>query len=383
VARDGTDVRALALILAVAAALPAVASARDIPAAWSNYAHVHRSRSAVRLVVVHVAEGSFGGTVQWFRNPKARSSAHYVVGRLGETDHMVPDGEIAWHAGNGWVNAHSIGIEHEGYTNVDGTFTDAEYRASARLVASLLRRYKLPADRAHVIGHNQVPDPNHRGELGGFAHHTDPGTFWNWTRYMTYVRDYRAGHTPPPPPLDVTIPQLALGQPVTGVVPWTAVVAGSTAVSHVDFLVDGTVRATETSPPYALTWDSSWEPTGRHVLSVRAVGIDGSSALATVVVESHGVTPAPPVVGSIGLESGDVVDGSVELDPELSGGPVARLELWVDGAVAESEPSAPLTLDPSSLTPGPHTVAVRAVGPRGAVSATVVVVTVAPPPPLP
>src|SRR5438045_5068538 len=79
------------------------------PAAWSNYSHHHRPASAVRLVVVHVAEGSFDGTVGWFRNRRAHASANYVVGRDAEIAHMVPDANIAWHAGNSYVNYHSIG----------------------------------------------------------------------------------------------------------------------------------------------------------------------------------------------------------------------------------------------------------------------------------
>src|SRR5947207_15415283 len=169
-----------------------------IPAAWSNYSHQHRPASAVRLVVVHVTEGSYGGTISWFRNRRARAAANYVVARDGRIAHMVPDNEVAWHAGNGYVNAHSIGIEHEGYAEIDGTFTDAEYRASAQLLATLLHRYHLRADRGHVIGHNEVPDPYHRGEFGGYSHHTDPGSHWDWPRYMSYVRAYRAGHAPPP-----------------------------------------------------------------------------------------------------------------------------------------------------------------------------------------
>src|SRR5579884_2669014 len=188
----------------------ALLSIAPILAAPSNYSHEHRPASAVHLVVIHVTEGSYDGTLSWFRNPKARAAANYVVGRDGRIAHMVPDDVVAWHAGNGYVNAHSIGVENEGYAGVDGTVTDAEYRASAQLVATLVRRYRIPVDRGHIIGHDQVPDPFHRGEYGGWAHHTDPGAYWNWPRFMSYVRDYRAGRVPPPLPVDVTIPDLTL-----------------------------------------------------------------------------------------------------------------------------------------------------------------------------
>ena len=360
-------------------AVSILATVLPIPAAWSNYSHHHRPASAVRLIVVHVTEGSYAGTVKWFRNPRAHAAANYVVGRDGQIAHMVPDSEVAWHSGNGYVNAHSIGVEHEGYTRIDGIVTDAEYRASASLVASLLRRYHLPADRGHVIGHNEVPDPFHRGLFGGWAHHTDPGRYWDWRRYMTYVRDYRAGVTPPPLPVDVTIPGLELGQQVRGLVAWTA---DATNAAHVDFIVDGIDRATVDSPPYTWAWDTALERPGRHVLTARAVTADGLSAIATVVVDST-TPPLPPP----NVELPDLppeLSGVVEIDPILDGR-VASLELWIDGSVVQTVTGAPwtFTLDTSPLAPGRHTLAVRAVGPTGKARAAITLVQVPEPPPAP
>jgi len=359
-------------------AVSILATLLPIPAAWSNYSHQHRPASAVRLIVVHVTEGSFDGTVKWFRNPRAHAAANYVVGRIGEVAHMVPDDEIAWHAGNGWVNAHSIGVENEGYTHVDGVVTDAEYRASAQLVASLLRSYHLPADRRHVIGHNQVPDPFHRGLFGGWAHHTDPGVYWDWTRYMTYVRDYRAGVTPPPRPVDVTIPGLELGEHVSGLVSW---VAEATNAARVDFIVDGTERGSVDSPPYVWAWDTSLERSGRHVLTARAVAADGRSAIASVVVVSPAQQVPPP---GVALPDLPPLVGAVEIDPILDGR-VASLELWIDGSVVQTVTSAPFvfTFDASTLAPGEHTLAVRAVGQTGAAAAAITQVQVPEPSPAP
>jgi len=366
-------------VLRVAAALLSLVPipAALIPAASSNYSHHHRPAAQVRLVVVHVTEGSFGGTISWFRNPRARAAANYVVGRDGRIAHMVPDDRVAWHAGNSSVNYHSLGVEHEGYTAVDGTVTDAEYRASARLVARLLRRYGLPADRRHVIGHHEVPDPRRRGAYGGFAHHTDPGTHWDWPRYMGYVRAFRAGRTPPPRALDVTIPGLRLGQAVSGVVPWAAVPAGG-EVERVDFLVDGVVRASATEAPYAYGWDTALERSGRHVLTARAVGLDGRTAIAAVVVRSETAPAPPPLVTLPELQPGQTVTGVLTVTPLLAGGPVARVELWIDGAVSQTATATPWTLawDTRGVDPGTHVLAVRAVGPRGKATAAIVPVTV-------
>jgi hypothetical protein len=351
-------VRALALTLL---AVP-------FPAAWPNYSHHLMRPSSVRLIVIHETEGSYGATISWFRNPRARAAAHYVVGRDGRIAHMVTNDHPAWHAGNSYVNAHSIGVEHEGYTGVQGTLTDAEYRASARLVAGLLRRYRLPGDRGHVIGHDEVPDPYHRGAYGGYSHHTDPGRYFDWPRYMAYVRDYAAGRTPPPRAVDVTLDGLSLDAAVTGVVPLAATPTGD--VEHVDFLVDGVVRAT-VGAPFTWDWDTSLETNGRHVLAVRA-----GSAVAAVTVTSS-TPPAPPPTVEL-PELAEPLSGVVQLTPTLGGGPVAKVELWIDGVVVQTVDAEPWTLtwDTSTVGPGQHTLAIRAVGPRGRPAAAVAVVTV-------
>ena len=113
--------RRAAVAAAAALGLPGVPF---VPASPHNYAHTHRSAAAIRILVVHTIEGSYGGAISWFRNPRARASANFVVSRDGEVTQMVPTWAVAWHAGNGYVNAHSLGIEHEGFTNVRYTVTD-------------------------------------------------------------------------------------------------------------------------------------------------------------------------------------------------------------------------------------------------------------------
>ena len=83
-------------------------------------------------------------------------------------------------------------IEHEAFVRSCTWYTDAMYRSSARLVAYLVLKYGIPLDRAHVIGHNEVPDPNNPGRRGGVSGHSDPGPCWNWNKYMALVREYAA-----------------------------------------------------------------------------------------------------------------------------------------------------------------------------------------------
>ena len=44
---------------------------------------------------------------------------------------MVPDEDIAWHAGYWPYNESSIGIEHEGFVDDPGNYTSAMMAASA------------------------------------------------------------------------------------------------------------------------------------------------------------------------------------------------------------------------------------------------------------
>jgi len=165
--------------------LTAKAPSPDYPAAsWvaahaGNRAVASRPKSSkIDRIVVHVTQGAYPGTISWFQNPRAKVSAHYVVRSSdGDITQMVRDKDVAWHAGNSSYNARSIGIEHEGFVNNASWFTDAMYRASAALTRALCDKYGIPKNRSHIIGHNQVPG----------ATHTDPGSHWDWAKYMRYV----------------------------------------------------------------------------------------------------------------------------------------------------------------------------------------------------
>ncbi len=170
--------------------------AADYPRAtwWGNngrnYTNSNRGASGISKIVIHVAQGNYADTLNWFRNPdNTGSSAHYTVSERGAIGQSVREEDIAWHAGWWETNKRSIGIEHAGYVGNPSWFTSKMYRSSARLSAYLCKRYRIPIDRQHIIGHNQVPGCS--GSGGGISCHTDPGRYWNWERYMRLVRYYR------------------------------------------------------------------------------------------------------------------------------------------------------------------------------------------------
>jgi hypothetical protein len=53
-------------------------------------------------------------------------------------------------------------------------------RSSARLTAYLCRKYGIPIDRQHIIGHNEVPGSTH----------TDPSPYFPYDKYLRLVRSY-------------------------------------------------------------------------------------------------------------------------------------------------------------------------------------------------
>ena len=81
--------------------------------------------------------------------------------------------DVAWHAGNWYVNAKSIGLEHEGYAARGTWYTEAMYRSSAKLVRYLADRYDIPLDRQHILGHDVVQGHRARERR---RHALGPGT---------------------------------------------------------------------------------------------------------------------------------------------------------------------------------------------------------------
>ncbi|HMR11063.1 MAG TPA: N-acetylmuramoyl-L-alanine amidase, partial [Polyangiaceae bacterium] len=149
------------------------------PAAPGNYAPASRGAGQINYVVIHTIQGSYSGAISWFKNPSAKVSSHYVVRSSdGRITQMVDDSDIAYH--DGCFNSNSIGIEHEGFVDDPGKwYTDAMYRESAKLTAWLCDKYNIPKDRQHILGHNETPD---------CSDHTDPGSGWDWNKYMNYVK---------------------------------------------------------------------------------------------------------------------------------------------------------------------------------------------------
>ncbi|NEA98393.1 peptidoglycan recognition family protein [Streptomyces sp. SID13726] len=137
---------------------------------------------SIKYIVIHDTEGTWDGVLNLVQDPTYVSWNYTLRSTDGHIAQHVKAKDVAWHAGNWYVNAKSIGLEHEGFlANPDAWYTEAMYRSSARLVRYLSAKYGIPLDRQHILGHDNVPGPT-TSTVAGM--HTDPGPYWDWRHYF-------------------------------------------------------------------------------------------------------------------------------------------------------------------------------------------------------
>jgi N-acetyl-anhydromuramyl-L-alanine amidase AmpD len=155
----------------------------DAPGSYGNHDLSDRPRNQkIDYIIIHDTEETYDKTLKLVADPTYVSWHYTIRSADGHIAQHVRTKDVAWHAGNWFVNAKSIGIEHEGFLAKGGAwYTEAMYRSSARLVHYLAKRYDIPLDRAHILGHDNVP-----GTTPGTVPtmHVDPGPYWDWGHYF-------------------------------------------------------------------------------------------------------------------------------------------------------------------------------------------------------
>lgn len=163
------------------------------PASTSNYTS-GRGGSDVNFVTIHTIQGSYASAIAWFRNSRARVSAHYIIRASdGQITQMVCENDKAYHVKTD--NAQAIGIEHEGFID-DGSawYTNEMYESSAALVRDICNRYDIdplktyggpPTDGVNTLTNTCYKIKGHQHFRGN--NHIDPGPFWDWDRFYRLV----------------------------------------------------------------------------------------------------------------------------------------------------------------------------------------------------
>ncbi len=238
-----------------------VAARKDALGDYPNIAQYKQSpnysagRTSYQYVLIHTMQGGYAGCISWFQNPASQVSSHYQVRSSdGQVTQMVTHGNTAWHAQ--CYNSKSIGIEHEGFiASPSQWYTDAMYTESAKLTRWIADRHGIPKDRAHIIGHNEVASPCNTGG------HTDPGSGWNWSKYMGLV----LGSTPTTPGTGTFIGAIYTGGVSTNRVQGAVVT------------VNGQTATTGTDGIYQFNL-----PAGSYTASVTKAGFGTNTAVRTV-----------------------------------------------------------------------------------------------------
>ncbi|WKX74544.1 N-acetylmuramoyl-L-alanine amidase [Streptomyces sp. XD-27] len=136
----------------------------------------------IDYIVIHDTEATWDTTLKLVQDPKYVSWHYSLRSADGHIAQHLATRDIGWHAGNWYVNAKSVGLEHEGFLAApDAWYTEAMYRTSARLVRHLAGKYGIPLDRQHILGHDTVPGTLTPAIKGM---HTDPGPYWDWAHYF-------------------------------------------------------------------------------------------------------------------------------------------------------------------------------------------------------
>lgn len=94
-----------------------VSEAGEAPVTFINSPNQSGTITPKYLIIHYTAGRSAASSIEWFKNPDAKASAHLVIGLDGKITQMVPFNKTAFHAGKSqWaglvgMNSHSIGIE--------------------------------------------------------------------------------------------------------------------------------------------------------------------------------------------------------------------------------------------------------------------------------
>ena len=164
----------------------------------------------INYIVIHDTEGSYDTTIRLVQDPTYVSWQYTMRSADGHVAQHVLRKDVAWHAGNWYVNAKAIGIEHEGFAAHGTWYTEAMYRSSAKLVRYLARQNDIPLDRAHILGHDNVPGTVPSTVQGM---HWDPGPYWDWAHYFDLMGAPFKGRGNAPTGMVTIRPDFATNQP--------------------------------------------------------------------------------------------------------------------------------------------------------------------------
>ncbi len=171
-------------------ALPGDSAEFSATSFWTDAAFKARfgTGRAYQYVIIHQTEGHKELDMAILTGPL---SVHKYVTKNGERYHLLDDEFGAYGCGvrdpahktyllgevfsrNENLATLQIEIENFGYED----FTDPEYEAAAFWTAHWCRRYNIPVNRQHLLGHRELNKLKR-----------DPSDKWNWDYFISLVMD--------------------------------------------------------------------------------------------------------------------------------------------------------------------------------------------------
>jgi hypothetical protein len=217
----------------------------------------------INYIVIHDTEGQWDGVLNLVRDPTYVSWNYSLRSSDGHVAQHVKAKDVGWHAGNWYFNAKSIGLEHEGFAKLGTWYTEAMYRSSAKLVRHLAARYRIPLDRAHIIGHDNVP-----GTVASTVRgmHWDPGPYWDWSHYFDLIG----------------APLRPTGNAYTGMITIKPDFASNKPAFH------GCVKAGETCTPHGSTSVVLHTEPRADAPLLKDIGLHPDGSASTMEISDHG-----------------------------------------------------------------------------------------------
>ncbi|MFJ8026332.1 N-acetylmuramoyl-L-alanine amidase [Streptomyces sp. NPDC096311] len=180
---------------------------------YGNHDLADRPRDQkIEYIVIHDTEAGLPSMRQTVQDPTEASWHYSIRSKDGHVTQHIRTKDVAWHSGNQFVNARSIGIEHEGFLRQpDAWYTEQMYQSSAKLVRYLAKKYDIPLDRQHIFGHDNVAAPT-TSSIPDM--HDDPGPFWDWRHYFDLLGAPLRATAGPDSDLVTVLPDFATHKPL-------------------------------------------------------------------------------------------------------------------------------------------------------------------------
>ena len=244
---------------------------------------------ALLLIALWIPATLLTGVSSALRTDKGLTVSSSIDGAKLNDD-MTLSGQVTWTASSG-------GTPNRVEFQIDGTSMWTDPAAP----------YQFGGDPAGKFDTTSLSDGKHTLKVIAYRDASNDHT--TAVSGKVTIRNGKSPAAPPPPPPPspssfVVTSSVANGATLTGSLTWTAT-PSETTVSSVEFLIDGTVKWTEHTAPYAFNGDGKQLDTttlsnGPHTLIVKAHATDGRTATATsAVTVKNATSPPPPSLGSI------------------------------------------------------------------------------------